>query len=152
MSGQASRPSKEELVARARFRYQLRRFERFSQEACVEAGITMPQYMLLLQVAGWPRRDWALVGELAGCLVLRPNTAVELTSRCEAAGLVMRERDAGDQRKVRVRLTPAGRRIVERIARAHRQELERLLDHMAEALAREPPVLKAPARRRAAAT
>jgi len=151
MSGKAPRPAKEELVARARFRHQLRLFERFTEDACVESGVTMPQYMLLLQVAGRPERDWALVGELAECLVLRHHTAVELTSRCEAAGLVLRERDEDDQRKVRVRLTAPGRRIVERVARAHGQELEQLLDHMGEALARERPSLKTTARKRRAA-
>ncbi|WP_427913508.1 MarR family winged helix-turn-helix transcriptional regulator [Ramlibacter sp. MMS24-I3-19] len=148
MSARTPRPDKQEMVARARFRHQLRLFERFTEEACVEAGITMPQYMLLLQVAGRPERDWALIGELAECLVLRHHTAVELTSRCEVAGLVARERDEADQRKVRVRLTPAGRRIVERIARAHSQELQQLLDHMGQALARERPSLKVPAVRK----
>jgi DNA-binding MarR family transcriptional regulator len=148
VSTRAPRPEKAELVARARFRHQLRLFERFTEEACAAAGVTMPQYLLLLQVAGRPERDWALVGELAECLVLRHHTAVELTSRCEAAGLVLRERDEDDQRKVRVRLTPAGRRIVDRIARAHGQEIELLLDHMGEALALERQVLRIPARPR----
>ena len=151
MTTKAPRPPKQELVARARFRHQLRLFERFTEDACVEAGVTMPQYLLLLQVAGRPERDWALVGELAECLVLRHHTAVELTSRCEAAGLVARERDDDDQRKVRVRLTPAGRRIVERIAGAHAQELEQLLDHMGQALSRERPSLKVPGRKRGSA-
>lgn len=150
MSGRAPRPAKEEMVARARFRHQLRLFERFTEEACAGSDVTMPQYMLLLQVAGRPERDWALVGELAECLVLRHHTAVELTSRCEAAGLVLRERDEEDQRKVRVRLTPAGRRVVERIARAHGQELERLLEHMGQAIANEQRSLKLPARRKRA--
>ena len=127
--------AKDELVARARFRHQLRLFERFTEEACAEAGVTMPQYLLLLQVAGRPDRDWALVGELAECLVLRHHTAVELTGRCEAAGLVVRERDEEDQRKVRVRLTAAGEKAVQRIVGAHQQELERLLEHMGEAIA-----------------
>ena len=69
---------KEELVARARFRHQLRLFERFTEEACAEQGVTLAQYLMLLQVAGRPERDWALIGELAECLVLRHHTAVEL--------------------------------------------------------------------------
>ena len=137
--------AKDELVARARFRHQLRLFERFTEEACTEAGVTMPQYLLLLQVAGRPERDWASVGELAECLVLRHHTAVELTGRCEAAGLVVRERDEGDQRKVRVRLTPDGTKAVRRIVRAHEQELERLLEHMGEALANAQRTLEIPA-------
>ena len=125
---------KEELVARARLRHQLRLFERYTEEVCTAAGITVSQYLLLLQIAGRPERDWALVRELAHCLVLRHHTAVELTSRCQAAGLVTRDRDGEDQREVRVRLTRAGTKVVERIAGAHREEFARLSLHMAQAL------------------
>ena len=121
---------KEELVARARFRHQLRLFERFTEEACAEQGVTLAQYLMLLQVAGRPERDWALIGELAECLVLRHHTAVELAGRCEAAGLVRRERDAEDQRRVRVALTAKGARVVQNIVRAHREELQQLLGHV----------------------
>ena len=122
--------SKADYVARARFRHQLRLFERFTQEACDQQEITLTQYLLLLQVKGRPDRDWALVRELSDCLVLRHNTTVELVSRCEAAQLVRREQDPDDLRKVRVMLTPRGGRIVEKIARHHLEEFERLLAHM----------------------
>lgn len=131
----AGKLSKSDFVARARFRHQLRLFERFTEEAAIAEGITLTQYLLLLQVKGRPDRSWALVGELADCLVLRHHTTVELVSRCEAAGLVRRERAEDDQRKVRVVLTPGGDRAVERVARAHSQELERLLEHMRAAIA-----------------
>lgn len=131
----AGRLGKSDFVARARFRHQLRLFERFTEEAAIAEGITLTQYLLLLQVKGRPDRSWALVGELADCLVLRHHTTVELVSRCEAAGLVRRERAEDDQRKVRVVLTPGGDRAVERVARAHSQELERLLEHMRAAIA-----------------
>lgn len=132
-----TRLTKSDFVARARLRHQLRLFERFTEEAAASEGITLTQYLLLLQVKGRPDRSWALVGELADCLVLRHHTTVELVSRCEAAGLVRREKADDDQRKVRVVLTPAGERAVERVARSHVQELERLLEHMRTALARE---------------
>jgi DNA-binding MarR family transcriptional regulator len=130
--------SKEELIERAHFRHRLRLFERFTEEACAEAGITMPQYLLLLQLAGRPEKDWALIGELAECLVLRHHTAVELTNRCEAAGFVVRERDTQDLRRVRVHLTAAGARIVSRIVRAHRQEFDVLRTYMGQRFADEP--------------
>jgi DNA-binding MarR family transcriptional regulator len=62
---------------------------------------------------------------------------VELVTRCEAAGLVRRERDALDQRKVRVLLTRDGSRVVSRIASAHLGELERLARHLKQAARRE---------------
>lgn len=127
--------SKSDFVARARLRHQLRLFERFTEEAAIAEGITLAQYLLLLQVKGRPDRSWALVGELADALVLRHHTTVELVSRCESAGLVRRERADDDQRKVRVVLTAAGARAVKRVAKSHSQELERLLDHLRAALA-----------------
>src|SRR6478672_7812370 len=108
--------NKDDFVARARLRHQLRLFERYTEEVCAKCGITMPQYLLLLQVAGRRDRDWALIGELAECLALRHHTTVELASRCEAAGLVRRERDPQDHRKVRVLLTPLGMRQVSAVA------------------------------------
>lgn len=133
----ASKLSKSEFVARARFRHQLRLFERFTEEAALAEGITVAQYLLLLQLKGRPDRSWAYVGELAECLVLRHHTTVELVSRCESAGLVRRERADDDQRRVRVVLTPTGERAVERVARSHSRELERLLEHMRAALHQE---------------
>ena len=121
---------KADYVARARFRHRLRLFERFTQDACREQNVTLAQYQLLIQVKGRPDRDWALVGELSECLVLRHHTTVELVGRCEAAGLVFRERDADDLRKVRVMLTPLGNKVVENIARQHHGELGRLLAHV----------------------
>ena len=129
------RLSKSEFSARARFRHQLRLFDRFTEEAAQAEGITLPQYLLLLQVAGRPDRSWALVGELAECLVLRHHTTVELVSRCEVAGLVRRERAEDDLRKVRVLLTPLGERTVERIAVSLGEELTRLLGHVRTAVA-----------------
>lgn len=133
-----TRLSKSDYVGRARLRHQLRLFERFTEEVCEAHGITLSQYLLLLQVKGRPDRDWALVGELAECMVLRHHTAVELVGRCELGGLVRRERDEDDQRRVRVLLTAKGDRTLERIARGHVEELERLLQHMRAAVGRNP--------------
>ena len=50
------------------------------------------------------------VGDLAGYLLLRPHSAVELVDRAVAAGLVERTPDQEDGRVVRVRLTSRARR------------------------------------------
>ncbi|MFP3561551.1 MarR family transcriptional regulator, partial [Paraburkholderia sp. SIMBA_049] len=47
------------------FRYQMRRFERFSEQAAQNEGITPLQYLLLLHIKGYPGREWATIGELA---------------------------------------------------------------------------------------
>ncbi|MBE7942041.1 MarR family transcriptional regulator [Ramlibacter aquaticus] len=120
--------SKAELEARARFRRELRQFERASEEAARAHEVTWAQYQLLLQVGGMPGRDWALVGELATALALRQHTTVELIDRCEAAGLVERTREEDDQRKVRISLTALGRRKLNAVAVAQGREIAHLLE------------------------
>jgi hypothetical protein len=56
---------KKEFEALAEFRYQLRRYLRFSEEVVRAERITPLQYLLLLHIKGFPGRDWATVGELA---------------------------------------------------------------------------------------
>lgn len=115
--------SKREFETLSHFRYQLRRFLRFSEEITLKHGITHLQYLLLLHIKGYQGREWATVGELAERLQLHHNGAVSLVSRCEKLGLVYRERGRLDRREVEVHLTPAGENIVEELARLHRDEL-----------------------------
>ncbi|OIQ82786.1 MarR family protein [mine drainage metagenome] len=114
--------SKSEYEALAQFRYQLRRFLRFSEEATRGNGVTPLQYLLMLQIKGFPGRDWATVVELAERLQAKHHGVVALVSRCEAAGLVARNASRGDLRLVEVRLTKKGEQCLERLARLHRAE------------------------------
>jgi len=107
----------------ALFRYQLRRYLRFSEETVRRAGISPLQYLLLLQIKGFPAREWATIGELAERLQSHHHGAVALISRCEEQGLVMRVTDADDRRKVRVQLKPKGEKYLARLASLHRAEL-----------------------------
>jgi len=118
------RLSKADFETLANFRYCLRRFLRFSEEVTRRHGVTPLQYQLMLQVQGFPGRDWATVAELAERLQSKHHGVVALVSRCEAAGLVRRGASRDDQRRVEVRLTPAGRQCLERLARLHRDELQ----------------------------
>ncbi|WP_244144781.1 MarR family winged helix-turn-helix transcriptional regulator [Paraburkholderia tuberum] len=86
------------------FRYQLRRFLRYSEEITHAEGVTPLQYQMLLHVRGFPDRSWASIGELAERLQAAPNGTAALVSRCEAAGLVERRPDASDRRLVQVHL------------------------------------------------
>lgn len=116
--------SKADFEALANFRYRLRRFLRFSEEVTRRHGVTPLQYQLLLQLKGFPGRDWASVGELAERLQAKHHGVVALVSRCEAAGLVTRSISTDDQRRVEVRLSAAGLRCLEHLARLHRDELQ----------------------------
>lgn len=115
--------SKADFERLAHFRYQLRRFLRFSEEVTRREGITVLQYLLMLQIKGFPGRQWATVGELAERLQAKHHGVVSLISRCEAAGLVRRSISSSDRRRVEVRLTKTGDKCLERLARLHRGEL-----------------------------
>jgi len=120
--------SKADFEALAGFRYRLRRFLRFSEEVTRKSGITPLQYQLMLQVKGFPGREWATVAELAERLQAKHHGVVALISRCEAAGLVRRQGSRGDQRQVEVGLTPDGERCLARLAQLHRDELMSVQD------------------------
>ena len=114
---------KKEFEALSEFRYQLRRFLRFSEEAVRDEGITALQYLLLLHIKGFPGRDWATVGELAEKMQSHHHGTVALVSRCEKAGLVKRKPNPDDRRRVEIHLTTKGDACVTRLARRHRSEL-----------------------------
>jgi len=120
---QSSKLSKADFEKLANFRYQLRRFLRFSEEITRKNGITVLQYLLLLQIKGFPGREWATVGELTERLQAQQHGVVSLISRCAAAGLVMRSASIRDRRQVEVRLTGKGAHCLEQLAHLHRAEL-----------------------------
>ncbi|MBU6504457.1 MAG: PAS domain S-box protein [Betaproteobacteria bacterium] len=117
---------KDDYEKLAHFRHQLRRFLRFSEELTHRHGITVLQYLLMLQIKGFPGRDWATVGELAERLQAQPHGVVSLVTRCEEAGLVRRHASDQDKRRVEVKLTPKGERYLETLALQHRSELQSL--------------------------
>ena len=114
---------KREFETLSQFRYQLRRFLRFSEQATRRHGITPLQYLLLLHIKGFPGRDWATVGELAERLQAQHHGVVALISRCEARDWVAREQGRTDRREVEVHLTARGERMVGKMAQLHRDEL-----------------------------
>jgi DNA-binding MarR family transcriptional regulator len=118
-------PSTTVIRRLARFRYELRRFLRFSEQSARAAGITPQQHQLLLGVAGYTGRGWATVSELAEFLQERHNAVVGLLERASRRGLVRKSAIARDRRFVRVELTPAGKRILAGLSELHLKELTR---------------------------
>jgi DNA-binding MarR family transcriptional regulator len=108
------------------FRVTLRRFQRWSEDQAQAAGLTHVQHQLLVAIKGHPAQTPPAVGDLAGYLLLRPHSTVELVDRAEAAGLVERTPDPADGRVVRVRLTEAGDGILQKLTRAHLDRLHEL--------------------------
>jgi DNA-binding MarR family transcriptional regulator len=117
---------KKDFEALSEFRYQLRRFLRFSEDVVRGEGVTPLQYLLLLHIKGFPGRAWATVGELAEKLQSHHHGTVALVSRCEKLGLVKRRPSETDRRRVEIHLTAKGERCIEKLATIHRAEL---LDH-----------------------
>jgi DNA-binding MarR family transcriptional regulator len=118
--------SKTDFEQLSEFRYQMRRFERFSEQAAQGEGITPLQYLLLLHVKGYPGREWATVGELAERLQAQHHGVVALVSRCEALELVKRKPSDTDRRQVEVHLQKSGEKLLGRLAEMHRAELNSL--------------------------
>jgi DNA-binding MarR family transcriptional regulator len=132
----AATVSKETYVNQAAFRFALREFLRFSETAARRAGLTPQQYQALLAIRGFPGRDRVNIGELAERLQLHHHSAVGLVDRLVTKRLAVRERSATDRRRVLVRLTPQGIRLVERVSTANRGELRRLRPRLTRLLQR----------------
>jgi DNA-binding MarR family transcriptional regulator len=131
------------LIARlAAFRYQLRRFLRFSEKAARACGLTPQQHQLLLGVVGYTGRGWATISELAEFLQARHNAVVGLVERAQRRRLVGKERAGRDRRFVRVYAMPGGQKILDELTRLHRQELGCVQTRMLRALQGRPRGVK----------
>ena len=118
--------TKAQFESLSEFRFQIARFQRFSVEASRRDGLTQTQYLMLLHIAGSPGRDWATVGQLAERLQASPHGTAALVKRCESLGLVAKRPGREDRRIVEVHLSDRGRRLVDRVAQRHRDELQSL--------------------------
>lgn len=138
MSLSSRQITKEHYELLAALRHALRRFLHFSQAAAAAAGLTPQQHQALLAIKGFPGRDRASVGELAERLHLRHHSAVGLVDRLARRQLVRRVPSKLDRRRVDVRLTARGERLIRRLSavhlaelRQHGPELHRLLGSIA---------------------
>lgn len=119
---------KKRYEALSDFRFSLRSFLRFSEDAARGEGITVLQYQLMLHTQGFDGREWATVSEIAERLQAQPHGVVALVSRCEEAGLVQRKPSQADRRQVEVHLLPLGRRKLAKLASLHADQLAGLAE------------------------
>ena len=112
-----------EYQALAEFRYQLRCFLRFSEQAARAVGLEPQQHQLLLALKGLPEGRIATVGELAERLQIQHHSMVELIDRMVDRNLLERSRGESDQRKVIINLTPYGDEVLRKLSLLHRTEL-----------------------------
>ncbi len=108
----------------AEFRYRIRKFLHFSENASREHGLEPRQHQLLLAIKGLPESVQPTIGELARRLFLKHHSTVELVDRLEKLEVVHRERNMKDAREVFVRLTAKGDDLLRSLSLAHRRELE----------------------------
>ena len=109
--------------ALAEFRYQIRKFLRFSERAVRAAGVETRQYQLMLAIKGMPEGARPRIRELANRMQIQHHSAVELVNRLEAGGYARRERGRNDRREVLLGLTAKGERVLEELALHHHEEL-----------------------------
>jgi DNA-binding MarR family transcriptional regulator len=109
----------------AAFRHALRQFIAFSEDAARSHGLPPQQHQALLAIKGNPDGGNMSVGDLAGLLLIRHHSAVELIDRLVRAKLVMRAQDKADGRRVIVKLTPKAEKTLAELSVAHLAELKR---------------------------
>jgi DNA-binding MarR family transcriptional regulator len=123
VAARTTRLKSREFQALAEFRYQIRRFLRFSEDQARTSGIEAQQHQLLLAIKGLPRGVKPTIGELAARMLIRHHSAVELVNRLAEHGAVQRVSAEEDHREVYVRLTKKGETMLHKLSVAHHDEL-----------------------------
>jgi DNA-binding MarR family transcriptional regulator len=108
----------------AEFRFKIRQFLHFSEQAARTSGIEPQQHQLLLAIKGLPEGVRPTVSVLASRLCLRHHSTVELINRLVERGAVARRRSDQDRREVLVALTPHGEELLQNLSILHWQELQ----------------------------
>jgi DNA-binding MarR family transcriptional regulator len=112
-----------DYAALARFRYELRKFQAFSNAAAKNAGLTPQQHQALLTVRGFSDPEPVSVGDLAEFLLIQHHTAVELVDRMTKLELLTRVIDTSDGRRVLVKLTREGEKRLQKLSQTNLKEL-----------------------------
>jgi DNA-binding MarR family transcriptional regulator len=128
--------SREDIQRLAEFRFQLRRFLNFSNAAAEEAGLRPQQYQLLQCVSGMPDELEPTIANVAARMLLKHNSAVELVDRAIEQELLKRMSDPVDHRRILLRVTAQGERMLASLAAHHLEELDHAGPELIRALRR----------------
>lgn len=131
MSTKLKRPGRRALTPAdygrlAEFRYVLRHFLIFSEDAALAAGLSAQQHQALLAMKGAGAATPVTAGLLAERLGIRHHSAVGLLDRLAEKNLIRRRRNNEDRRQVLILLTPKAERLLARLSAAHQRELQRV--------------------------
>ena len=106
--------------ALAEFRYQIRRFLHFSEQAARSCEIEPQQHQLLLAAKA---SQQPTIGYLADRLQIRHHSAVELVNRMVTSGLIQKAQSDHDRRQMIVSPTARGERVLDELSTEHVREL-----------------------------
>jgi DNA-binding MarR family transcriptional regulator len=134
MNGVSKKTAEQRLQTLAEFRYALRRFLHFSEEAAAKAGLHPQQHQLLLQIAGIPDGVVPTISYAAERLGLRHHSVVELSKRCEEQGLIRRIQNTHDRRFIELQVTSQGGQLLQSLSLDHEHELYELAPQLIAAL------------------
>ena len=109
--------------ALASFRYAVRRYLAFAEAGARSVGLTSQQHQALLAIKAHGAERAMSVGDLAGELLLKHHSTVELVGRLEKAGLTTRGVDPEDRRRVLLSLTAKGEGVLEALSANNLREL-----------------------------
>lgn len=109
--------------ALAAFRYEIRKFLAFSEQAARQAGIEPQQHQLLLALQGLPAGTRPTIRAVAERLCVQHHTAVALVDKLEQNGLIKRTRSQHDRREVRLQLSESGASLLRKLSLLHKDHL-----------------------------
>jgi DNA-binding MarR family transcriptional regulator len=107
----------------AEFRFRIRQFLHFSEEAARSCQIEPQQHQVLLAIKGLPEGTRPTISALSRRLCLRHLSTVELVDRLAEQGAVSRRHNNQDRREVFIELTPHGEKLLHRLSAILWQEL-----------------------------
>lgn len=87
------------------------------------AGMTEAQWRVLRSLADVPH---ATVSEVASRCALQPPSMTRIVRHFDEQGLITRSADPGDQRRIRISITPRGRDMIDRVSPAIISAYERI--------------------------
>lgn len=125
-AAQGTRPDQPDYRLLSDFRYLIRQFLKFSQDAAHDSDLTPRQHQALLAIKGFPGARSPTIGELAERLAIQHHSAAELVDRLAEAGLVLRTHDPDDRRRVLLALSDAAEQRLAELSAIHLEELYRL--------------------------
>jgi DNA-binding MarR family transcriptional regulator len=120
----------------AMFRYQMRKFQRFSKDLLSSEDLTPDQYQALLAICASSGNGRLSIRDLAEQLQVRHHSTVGIVDQLVLRGAVIREVAPDDRRKILLTLTNKGEEIVKRLAPPHHKALSQLCPEMIDTLRR----------------